>query len=76
MFPPFDPERDDRNGAISSLPAASVPVRVLIPTSSPWWTLRGLTAIRMAIEVAGTWRLGAVFASFRRIDGRWAPAQG
>jgi CDP-diacylglycerol--serine O-phosphatidyltransferase len=75
MFPPFDPERDDRKRRQFVFARGQVPVRVLIPN---FFTLvglcAGLTAIRMAIE--SRWDLAVaalVFAAFLDgIDGRLA----
>lgn len=75
MFPPFDPQREDRKPRPRVFPRGQVPVRVLIPN---FFTLlglcAGLTAIRMAIE--GRWDVAVaalVFAAFLDgIDGRLA----
>jgi len=75
MFPPFDPERDERKRRPLVFARGQVPVRVLIPSI---FTLvgvcAGLTAIRMGIE--SRWDLAVaalVFAAFLDgIDGRVA----
>ncbi|XSG83600.1 MAG: CDP-diacylglycerol--serine O-phosphatidyltransferase [Methyloligella sp. ZOD6] len=75
MFPPFDPEREDRKPRPRVFPRGQVPIRVLVPN---FFTLlglcAGLTAIRMAIE--GRWDVAVaalVFAAFLDgIDGRLA----
>src|SRR6476646_4397936 len=75
MFPPFDPERDDRKRRAFVFARGQVPVRVLIPNIFTLLGLcAGLTAIRMAIE--HRWDLAVamlVFAAFLDgIDGRIA----
>ena len=75
MFPPFDPERDDRKRRQFVFARGQVPVRVLIPNIFTLVGLcAGLTAIRMAIE--SRWDLAVaalVFAAFLDgIDGRLA----
>jgi len=75
MFPPFDPQREDRKPRPRVFPRGQIPVRVLVPN---FFTLlglcAGLTAIRMAIE--GRWDVAVaalVFAAFLDgIDGRLA----
>jgi CDP-diacylglycerol--serine O-phosphatidyltransferase len=68
MFPPFDPERDDRKRR-RQLARGQVPIRVLIPNIFTLVGLcAGLTAIRMGIE--SRWDLAVaalVFAAF--LDG-------
>jgi CDP-diacylglycerol--serine O-phosphatidyltransferase len=75
MFPPFDPERDDRKRRQFVFARGQVPVRVLIPNMFTLVGLcAGLTAIRMGIE--HRWDLAVallVFAAFLDgIDGRVA----
>ena len=51
MFPPFEPERDERKGRQLVFARGQVPVRVLIPNIFTLVGLcAGLTAIRMGIE--------------------------
>ena len=73
MFPPFDPERDERKRRPLVFARGQVPVRVLIPSIFTLVGLcAGLTAIRMGIE--SRWDLAVaalVFAAFLDgIDGR------
>jgi len=75
MFPPFDPERDERKRRPLVFARGQVPVRVLIPSIFTLVGLcAGLTAIRMGIE--SRWDLAVaalVFAAFLDgIDGRIA----
>jgi len=75
MFPPFDPERDERRRRPLVFARGQVPVRVLIPSIFTLVGLcAGLTAIRMGIE--SRWDLAVaalVFAAFLDgIDGRVA----
>jgi CDP-diacylglycerol--serine O-phosphatidyltransferase len=75
MFPPFDPERDERKRRQLVFARGQVPVRVLIPSIFTLVGLcAGLTAIRMGIE--SRWDLAVaalVFAAFLDgIDGRVA----
>lgn len=76
MFPPFDPERDDRKIARQRVfTRGHVPVRVLVPNLFTLLGLcAGMTAIRMAIE--NRWDLAVaalIFAAFLDgIDGRLA----
>jgi CDP-diacylglycerol--serine O-phosphatidyltransferase len=75
MFPPFDPERDERKRRQLVFARGQVPVRVLIPNIFTLVGLcAGLTAIRMGIE--SRWDLAVaalVFAAFLDgIDGRVA----
>jgi CDP-diacylglycerol---serine O-phosphatidyltransferase len=75
MFPPFDPERDERGRRQLVFARGQVPVRVLIPNIFTLVGLcAGLTAIRMGIE--SRWDLAVaalVFAAFLDgIDGRVA----
>jgi CDP-diacylglycerol---serine O-phosphatidyltransferase len=75
MFPPFDPEREERKRRQSALSRGQVPVRVLIPNIFTLVGLcAGLTAIRMGIE--NRWDLAVaalVFAAvLDGIDGRVA----
>src|SRR6476620_4288358 len=75
MFPPFDPEKDDRKPRARVFARGQVPTRVLIPNIFTLLGLcAGLTAIRMAIEPR--WDLAVamlVFAAFLDgIDGRVA----
>jgi CDP-diacylglycerol--serine O-phosphatidyltransferase len=75
MFPPFDPERDDRKRQAFVFARGQVPVRVLIPNIFTLVGLcAGLTAIRMAIELRWDLAVAAlVFAAFLDgIDGRIA----
>lgn len=77
MFPPFDPERDDRRRRPGQRMFArgQVPVRVLIPNIFTLLGLcAGLTAIRMAIEHRWDLAVAAlVFAAvLDGIDGRIA----
>src|SRR5271169_4746383 len=75
MFPPFDPERDDRQSRPRMFPRGQVPIRVLIPNLFTLLGLcAGLTAIRMAIEHRWDLTVAAlVFAAFLDgIDGRIA----
>src|SRR4030042_148870 len=51
MFPPFDPDRDERKRRPNVFARGQVPVRVLIPNIFTLVGLcAGLTAIRMGIE--------------------------
>jgi len=75
MFPPFDPERDERKRRPLVFARGQVPVRVLIPSIFTLVGLcAGLTSIRMGIE--SRWDLAVaalVFAAFLDgIDGRVA----
>jgi CDP-diacylglycerol--serine O-phosphatidyltransferase len=75
MFPPFDPERDERRRRQLVFARGQVPVRVLIPNIFTLVGLcAGLTAIRMGIE--SRWDLAVaalVFAAFLDgVDGRVA----
>src|SRR5919201_4215720 len=75
MFPPFDPERDERKRRQLVFSRGQVPVRVLIPNIFTLVGLcAGLTAIRMGIE--SRWDLAVaalVFAAFLDgVDGRIA----
>jgi CDP-diacylglycerol--serine O-phosphatidyltransferase len=75
MFPPFDPERDERKPRQRVFARGQVPVRVLIPNIFTLLGLcAGLTAIRMAIEHRWDMAVAAlVFAAFLDgIDGRIA----
>jgi len=75
MFPPFDPERDDRKPRQRVFARGQVPIRVLIPNIFTLLGLcAGLTAIRMAIEHRWDLTVAAlVFAAFLDgIDGRIA----
>jgi CDP-diacylglycerol---serine O-phosphatidyltransferase len=75
MFPPFDPERDDRKPRQRVFSRGQVPIRVLIPNIFTLLGLcAGLTAIRMAIEHRWDLAVAAlVFAAFLDgIDGRIA----
>jgi CDP-diacylglycerol---serine O-phosphatidyltransferase len=75
MFPPFDPERDDRKPRQRMFARGQVPIRVLIPNIFTLLGLcAGLTAIRMAIEHRWDLTVAAlVFAAFLDgIDGRIA----
>ena len=75
MFPPFDPESDDRKPRGRMFARGQIPTRMLIPNIFTLLGLcAGLTAIRMAIE--HRWDLAVamlVFAAFLDgIDGRIA----
>jgi CDP-diacylglycerol---serine O-phosphatidyltransferase len=75
MFPPFDPETDDRKPRQRMFARGQVPIRVLIPNIFTLLGLcAGLTAIRMAIEHRWDLAVAAlVFAAFLDgIDGRIA----
>ncbi len=75
MFPPFDPERDDRKRRQLVFTRGQVPIRVLIPNIFTLVGLcAGLTAIRMGIENRFDLAVAAlVFAAFLDgIDGRIA----
>jgi CDP-diacylglycerol--serine O-phosphatidyltransferase len=75
MFPPFDPERDERRRRQLAFVRGQVPVRVLIPNIFTLVGLcAGLTAIRMGIEHRWDLAVAAlVFAAFLDgIDGRIA----
>ena len=75
MFPPFDPEKDERKPRQRVFARGQVPVRVLIPNIFTLLGLcAGLTAIRMAIEHRWDIAVAAlVFAAFLDgIDGRIA----
>lgn len=75
MFPPFDPEKEDRSTRQRLFARGQVPIRVLIPNIFTLLGLcAGLTAIRMAIEHRWDLAVGAlVFAAFLDgIDGRIA----
>ncbi len=75
MFPPFDPERDERKRRQLVFSRGQVPVRVLIPNIFTLVGLcAGLTAIRMGIENRFDLAVAAlVFAAFLDgIDGRIA----
>jgi CDP-diacylglycerol--serine O-phosphatidyltransferase len=75
MFPPFDPEREERKPRQRVFPRGQIPVRVLIPNIFTLIGLcAGLTAIRMAIEHRWDLAVAAlVFAAFLDgIDGRVA----
>lgn len=69
MFPPFDPERDERKKRPTMFARGQVPVRVLIPNIFTLVGLcAGLTAIRMGIEHRWDLAVAAlVFAAF--LDG-------
>jgi len=69
MFPPFDPERDDRKRRQLVFARGQVPVRVLVPNIFTLVGLcAGLTAIRMGIEHRWDLAVAAlVFAAF--LDG-------
>ena len=69
MFPPFEPERDDRKQRPRGFARGQVPVRVLIPNIFTLVGLcAGLTAIRMGIEHRWDMAVAAlVFAAF--LDG-------
>jgi CDP-diacylglycerol--serine O-phosphatidyltransferase len=75
MFPPFDPEREERKPRQRVFQRGQIPVRVLIPNIFTLIGLcAGLTAIRMAIEHRWDLAVAAlVFAAFLDgIDGRVA----
>jgi CDP-diacylglycerol--serine O-phosphatidyltransferase len=75
MFPPFDPERDERRRRPTVFARGQVPVRVLIPSIFTLIGLcAGLTAIRMGIEHRWDLAVAAlVFAALLDgIDGRVA----
>ena len=75
MFPPFDPERDERKRRPNVFARGQVPVRVLIPSIFTLVGLcAGLTAIRMGIEHRWDLAVAAlVFAALLDgIDGRVA----
>ena len=75
MFPPFDPESDDRKPRGRMFARGQIPTRVLIPNIFTLLGLcAGLTAIRMAIEHRWDLAVAAlVFAAFLDgIDGRIA----
>ena len=69
MFPPFDPDRDDRKRRQLVFSRGQVPIRVLIPNIFTLVGLcAGLTAIRMGIEHRWDLAIAAlVFAAF--LDG-------
>jgi CDP-diacylglycerol--serine O-phosphatidyltransferase len=69
MFPPFDPERDERKRRKLVFTRGQVPIRVLIPNIFTLVGLcAGLTAIRMGIEHRWDLAIAAlVFAAF--LDG-------
>ncbi|HBF60196.1 MAG TPA: CDP-diacylglycerol--serine O-phosphatidyltransferase [Methyloceanibacter sp.] len=69
MFPPFDPERDEKKLRQRLLVRGEVPIRVLIPNIFTLVGLcAGLTAIRMGIEHRWDMAVAAlVFAAF--LDG-------
>lgn len=69
LFPPFDPEKDDRKRRPLAFARGQVPVRVLIPNIVTLIGLcAGLTAIRMGIEHRWDLAVAAlVFAAF--LDG-------
>jgi CDP-diacylglycerol--serine O-phosphatidyltransferase len=69
MFPPFEPERDERKKRPTMFARGQVPVRVLIPNIFTLVGLcAGLTAIRMGIEHRWDLAVAAlVFAAF--LDG-------
>lgn len=69
MFPPFDPERDDRKRRQLVFARGQVPIRVLVPNIFTLVGLcAGLTAIRMGIEHRWDLAVAAlVFAAF--LDG-------
>lgn len=51
VFPPFEPEKDERHGRRLAFSRGQIPIRVLIPNIFTLLGLcAGLTAIRMAIE--------------------------
>ena len=75
MFPPFDPDRDERKKRPNVFARGQVPVRVLIPNIFTLVGLcAGLTAIRMGIEHRWDLAVAAlVFAALLDgIDGRVA----
>ena len=75
MFPPFDPESDDRKPRGRMFARGQIPTRMLIPNIFTLLGLcAGLTAIRMAIEHRWDLAVAAlVFAAFLDgIDGRIA----
>src|SRR5919109_358868 len=75
MFPPFDPDRDERKRRPNLFSRGQVPVRLLIPSIFTLVGLcAGLTAIRMGIEHRWDLAVAAlVFAAFLDgIDGRIA----
>jgi CDP-diacylglycerol--serine O-phosphatidyltransferase len=75
MFPPFDPDRDERKRRQNVFARGQVPVRVLIPNIFTLVGLcAGLTAIRMGIEARWDLAVAAlVFAAvLDGIDGRVA----
>ncbi len=75
MFPPFDPEREERKRRQTVFTRSQVPVRVLIPSIFTLVGLcAGLTAIRMGIEHRWDLAVAAlVFAAvLDGIDGRVA----
>jgi CDP-diacylglycerol--serine O-phosphatidyltransferase len=75
MFPPFDPDQEERKPRQRVFPRGQIPVRVLIPNIFTLIGLcAGLTAIRMAIEHRWDLAVAAlVFAAFLDgIDGRVA----
>jgi CDP-diacylglycerol--serine O-phosphatidyltransferase len=75
MFPPFDPDRDERKKRPNVFARGQVPVRVLIPNIFTLVGLcAGLTAIRMGIEHRWDLAVAAlVFAAILDgIDGRVA----
>ncbi len=75
MFPPFDPDRDERKKRPNVFARGQVPVRVLIPNIFTLVGLcAGLTAIRMGIEHRWDLAVAAlVFAAvLDGIDGRVA----
>jgi CDP-diacylglycerol--serine O-phosphatidyltransferase len=75
MFPPFDPDREERKPRQRVFPRGQIPVRVLIPNIFTLIGLcAGLTAIRMAIEHRWDLAVAAlVFAAvLDGIDGRVA----
>ena len=69
MFPPFEPERDERKKRPTMFARGQVPVRVLVPNIFTLIGLcAGLTAIRMGIEHRWDLAVAAlVFAAF--LDG-------
>lgn len=75
VFPPFEPEKEERHGRKLAFARGQIPVRVLIPNIFTLLGLcAGLTAIRMAIEHRYDVAIAAiVFAAFLDgIDGRIA----
>ena len=66
MFPPFDPENDDRKPRGRMFARGQIPTRMLIPNIFTLLGLcAGLTAIRMAIEHRWDLAVAAlVFAAF------------